>query len=383
MAKFNQYDQKILGLNEQKALAQKLRESAMEAPQGQMVSGWYVAPNITQHLARGLNFAAGLSGEQKARQGLEDIGTQRKAEREQWMAQMPRAQEIQSPAIEGQPPAPPTIKKPSTEDYLTWATRGVEIDPSVAGMGMQFANLEENRADRSRARAEQAATRERELQMRMENQRELQQMQLDARRQNQQMIAALRPQKEAKPVDWKYDAGSDTWVMPPTSEYPMGRSTPNAGKVGALKNVDYLGQQFLGVENKPGLIDRATTGGWLGVGGAIGSVTNSQNAKAFDNASEQLSTEMRKIFRIPGEGSLSDKEQAQYGLQLPKRGNSAELNRQILQDLQVRARNAVLPPTNPLSGGATGGWASDNTGGAKVPTSADIAAELARRQSAR
>jgi hypothetical protein len=52
---------------------------------------------------------------------------------------------------------------------------------------------------------------------------------------------------------------------------------------------------------------------------------------------------MRKIFRIHGEGAMSDKEQAQYGIQMPKRENSAELNRQIIQDLMVRSQNAVIP----------------------------------------
>jgi hypothetical protein len=149
-----------------------------------------------------------------------------------------------------------------------------------------------------------------------------------------------KPPKLAGP-DWKYDAGSDTWVKPPTEENPMGVATPSLAKVGALNNIKYLAEKFLGNQQAPGLVDTTTTGGYFGVKGALAGGT--QSAKAFDNAKEQLSTEMRKIFRIPGEGALSDKEQAQYGIQLPKRENNAELNKQIIQDLMFRSQNAVMP----------------------------------------
>jgi len=159
----------------------------------------------------------------------------------------------------------------------------------------------------------------------------------------QQKFDYEKGQKPPKPAgpDWKYDAGSDSWVKPPTEENPMGVATPSLAKVGALNNIKYLAQKFLGDEKTLGLLDTTTTGGYFGVKGALTGGT--QSAKAFDNAKEQLSTEMRKIFRIPGEGALSDKEQAQYGIQLPKRENNAELNKQIIQDLMFRSQNAVMP----------------------------------------
>jgi hypothetical protein len=149
--------------------------------------------------------------------------------------------------------------------------------------------------------------------------------------------AAPKPAGEG----WKYDAGSDAWVKPPSAEFPMGQTTPNAGKAASFKNFDYLATNMLGEDGKSGTIGKTAQGGYFGLGGALGSGT--QAAKEFDNTVEQMSTELRTVFRIPGEGALSDKEQAQYGIQLPKRGNDADLNRKIITDLRVRMNNRVNP----------------------------------------
>jgi hypothetical protein len=155
--------------------------------------------------------------------------------------------------------------------------------------------------------------------------------------------ASGRNPAPAKPAGegWKYDAGSDAWVKPPSAEFPMGQTTPNAGKASSLKNFDYLATNMLGEDGKSGTIGKTAQGGYFGLGGALGSGT--QAAKEFDNTVEQMSTELRTVFRIPGEGALSDKEQAQYGIQLPKRGNDADLNRKIITDLRVRMNNRVNP----------------------------------------
>jgi hypothetical protein len=218
---------------------------------------------------------------------------------------------------------------------------------------LEAAKLEKDEARQFR-RDEAAATRQArmdELKMRMEDQRnsqaerlaaqkEMRQMMIAGQQQTQQMIAANRPQKPAGP-DWKYDAGSDAWVKPPSAEFPMGQTTPNAGKASSLKNFDYLATNMLGEDGKSGTIGKTAQGGYFGLGGALGSGT--QAAKEFDNTVEQMSTELRTVFRIPGEGALSDKEQAQYGIQLPKRGNDADLNRKIITDLRVRMNNRVNP----------------------------------------
>lgn len=144
---------------------------------------------------------------------------------------------------------------------------------------------------------------------------------------------AQREAKGVKPqAEWKYDAGSDTWVSAPNEEFPQGRITQPAGKVAAAKSMDYVIDQF-----DPALKE-TPQGGILGISGMIGKVTDSQKAKRFDNLREQLSTEIRTVYRIPGEGALSDREQAQYGVQLPSVTNDEATNRKILEDLRNRTR---------------------------------------------
>jgi hypothetical protein len=56
------YDQQILGAEQQQETARKLREG-ITTPQGQMVSGWYVPPSITQYMAEALkSYYAGKEG---------------------------------------------------------------------------------------------------------------------------------------------------------------------------------------------------------------------------------------------------------------------------------------------------------------------------------
>lgn len=111
-----------------------------------------------------------------------------------------------------------------------------------------------------------------------------------------------------------------------------------AGKRGAARSMDYVIQQFRAQ------IPRTPQGGPMGALGMIGSVTQSQEARRFNNLREQLSTELRTVFRIPGEGTLSDREQAQYGVQLPDVKNSAGTNEAILQDVQARVAARLGQP---------------------------------------
>jgi hypothetical protein len=82
----------------------------------------------------------------------------------------------------------------------------------------------------------------------------------------------------------------------------------------------------------------ATTpqGGLFGYKGKSGTVTSKADKERFDNLREQLSTELRTAFRIPGEGTLSDAEQKQYGVQLPSTDYEPENNVKILEDIEAR-----------------------------------------------
>lgn len=95
------------------------------------------------------------------------------------------------------------------------------------------------------------------------------------------------------------------------------------------------------------IFPKIKTGGPMGTVGKASSVFDSQDAMRFENLNQQLSTELRTVFRIPGEGTLSDQEQKQYGLQLPSLNYDEETNRAILKDLETRA--------GMRTGGAPGG----------------------------
>lgn len=74
----NYYDEQILGARQQAETARKLREMALqENPQGQMVSGHYVAPSWTQGLATGLRALAAAQKESAADESIKDLQRQR------------------------------------------------------------------------------------------------------------------------------------------------------------------------------------------------------------------------------------------------------------------------------------------------------------------
>lgn len=56
------YDVERVGGDQRQRLAEMLRANAMNTPQGQMVSGWYVPPSLTQNLAHMANTAVGVFG---------------------------------------------------------------------------------------------------------------------------------------------------------------------------------------------------------------------------------------------------------------------------------------------------------------------------------
>ena len=60
-------------------LAQYGQQTDFQAPQGQMVSGHFVAPNVLQYLAAGLRTAGGLRGQQLAQDELKGLSEQERA----------------------------------------------------------------------------------------------------------------------------------------------------------------------------------------------------------------------------------------------------------------------------------------------------------------
>ncbi len=83
------YDTRIQGLREQQALARKLRTAGeTEAPQGKMVSGWYVAPSITQSLAHGLRQGFAAYDEAEARNKADALEKRKQSETDAVMGQL-------------------------------------------------------------------------------------------------------------------------------------------------------------------------------------------------------------------------------------------------------------------------------------------------------
>jgi hypothetical protein len=125
-------------------------------------------------------------------------------------------------------------------------------------------------------------------------------------------------------------------------------------KAPAKASMEYVLQEF---EKQ---LPNTVQGGVGGLVGKAGAVVDYKDAARFDNLREQLSTELRTVFRIPGEGTLSDREQAQYGIQLPNRNNPPEVNAKIINDLRERTRLRTETPLGPWRGPGTpqqsGGW---------------------------
>jgi hypothetical protein len=75
MAVYDDFEQQQLDLMQRRKTARE--GQAFNAPQGQMVSGHYVAPHWTQMLAEGLRGYSDILGEKKATQDLKDLSQKR------------------------------------------------------------------------------------------------------------------------------------------------------------------------------------------------------------------------------------------------------------------------------------------------------------------
>lgn len=69
-------------------LAQQLLNQGQESPQGQMVSGHYVAPSLTQYLAQGLKTYMGAKGMRESEQEAQDYAKEQKAKKEDQLRQI-------------------------------------------------------------------------------------------------------------------------------------------------------------------------------------------------------------------------------------------------------------------------------------------------------
>ena len=383
-----QQDPEELAILRRQQMAQQLMQQAQQPmEQGQMVSGIYVKPNFTQYLAKGLQQYMGARGVQQADEEAKALyegrQAQTQADRQKLATLLSPTPAITLPEDQQGPVAPQQPADPNAAYQFAMQSR----DPALQQFGFTgLANqpaLAEARAARLEDRAfrqgqtERQITAEREnLEYRLKNERMSAKERMAFELRLREIDANVRKQGENKPPmgyrftpdgsgnlekipggpatekesNQFYDEGSDSFVTPPTPENPYGMVTPSPGKLGAKRSIDAISKQFLG-ENTidengqavktTGLIDQTASGGLFGYKGVLTSGT--QEAKKFDNLREQLSGEMRKVFRIAGEGTLTDADQRQLGIQLPSRDYDAQTNKDIMANIAMRVQNAVFP----------------------------------------
>ena len=381
-----QQDPEELAILRRQQMAQQLMQQAQQPmEQGQMVSGIYVKPNFTQYLAKGLQQYMGARGVQQADEEAKSLyegrQAQTQADRQKLATLLSPTPAITLPEDQQGPVAPQQPADPNAAYQFAMQSKDPALQQfGFTGLAHQPA-LAEARANRAEDMAFRSAESERQRQGEMERVKaqladaatgRADRAKLELQLKN--LEVGIRQQGENKPPQgyrWKpdgslekipggpaaekeskqfYDSSSDSFVTPPTPENPYGMVTPSPGKLGAKRSIDAISKQFLG-ENTidengqavktTGLIDQTASGGLFGYKGVLTGGT--QEAKKFDNLREQLSGEMRKVFRIAGEGTLTDADQKQLGIQLPSRDYDAQTNKDIMANIEMRVKNAVFP----------------------------------------
>lgn len=116
-----------LKLKQLLAQAQALRGTKM--PQGQMVSGYYVAPSKTQNLLPLVNSIAADLKENKAEESQRELSTKSQQALQQWLGSKPTAQTVYGAGEEG-----PTmeVQQPTEAQNAAWAGAGLRNPLSKA-----------------------------------------------------------------------------------------------------------------------------------------------------------------------------------------------------------------------------------------------------------
>jgi hypothetical protein len=152
-------------------------------------------------------------------------------------------------------------------------------------------------------------------------------------------------------------------------------SAESASKQGSVAAFNFLADEMIGTPSNPGIMYKVASGGPMNLYGKASNVFDTQDVNEFENIREQMSTQLRALFRIPGEGTLSDKEQAQYGLTLPSISFDKKINenaiRRLRQIIKLRTSGAAAPiggAATPSPMGAQGASMMTTPSGAQVTT---------------
>ena len=366
-----------------------LQQQDVNAPDGQMVGGHYVAANPLEYLAAGLRSYGGMRGEQQTTQELGDLQKQKQeaianalrtfGEKANPSQAGTGATNLVNDALppEMQIGAQPALapRKPDLYGaYQSLADSGV-ADLQKAGMQgfLQMPQIQAQQQEREDARTfrqqEAQAAREaraQELQMRMQDQRtsqqeklaaqrELQQMQIDARKDMARLAASMRPAQQPQQAQtlqtengmlervngkWQPITIDGKAVMPKGSG--SNAPTPEAAKVKDANDAISLLQQAAPLV-------RGATGSGIGAGadwlaGQVGVATKgAENIAQLKTIAGMLVSKMPKMT-----GPQSDKDVMLYKEMAGNIGDPnvpTALKEKAMQTImEIQARYAGVQP---------------------------------------
>lgn len=151
------YDERILGAKQQAETARKLREG-IQTPEGQMVSGHFVAPSITQYLGNALRSYQSGSQERAALEQAQKLEQQKQQEIAAIQGQLgPQAQ----PVVGEAGPQLPT-RQPTEQERMAALLRGQSVAPEVFQPQVQMEQWQQGQ--QAKQEAQQAALEDRKAQ---------------------------------------------------------------------------------------------------------------------------------------------------------------------------------------------------------------------------
>lgn len=193
------FDEEILGAKEQALTARKLREAGIRSPEGQMVSGHFVAPSITQYLAEALKGYGLKRGEDMANEKYDTLRADRNTKISELLKNFPQTStsypnaEIgnDGPTIEAQ--GQPVTKEPTEQDYINWGVNASAVSPEIGALGTKLAEYSMSRKDKQTEAEARRQDKKDLLQWQATQAKQAREEQAAYRADNARLIASLRP----------------------------------------------------------------------------------------------------------------------------------------------------------------------------------------------
>ena len=377
------YKLQLQQLERKRKFADALRAQSMDMPQGQMVSGWYVAPSITQNLAKLLQASNARGYEEEANTKQKALADELMGRKKEWLGAMPKPSESLEYATDGMGPPATKINQPGEQDYLNWAMQGMEIDPAMAQAGFGMADRLSARADRNQQLQAQREQRQSELQFRADQEARARQERFDQQQQMVRLAASLRPQPQERMVSVIGPDGQTPVLVPQSQARGMTPFTAGGSAAGSpVARVRDAQDAMTILQQAAPLINKST-------GSGLGNVVDT--AQAFfggSNPGAEAAAQLKVlggalVSKMPKmSGPQSDKDVLLYKEMAGRIGDPtvpAAQKKQAMStinELQAKYAGAEVTPLD--FGDATGN--KPLTG---MPSQDAIAAELARRRGGR